>query len=252
MELTNNLRKTIASLYQPKARWETGWFMVEGTKSVLETLGAFRLEYLIATREWLDEHSDVAYRCICASQSEINRMSQLKTPQQVIAVYNIPGEPFIAPSEIGDQLVIALDRVQDPGNMGTIIRIADWFGIRTILAEDCADVYNPKVVQASMGSIARVRVAHCLLDITLSELSEYMPVYGTFLNGKNIYETELTPNGIIVMGNEGKGISPVVAQYVTKPLFIPPYPGDSPTAESLNVGVATAVTVAEFRRRIKL
>ena len=250
MELTNSLRKTIASLNQTKTRCETGWFVAEGTKCVLETVNAFHSECILAPRSWIDLHPEMAHRVTCVSQSDINRMSQLKTPQQVLAVYHIPPQPAIDPDIIRNELVLALDHVQDPGNMGTIIRIADWFGIHTILADDCVDIFNPKVVQATMGSIARVKVANVNLPQTLKELAQLMPVYGTFLNGRNIYEADLTPNGIIVMGNEGKGITAEVAETVTSPLFIPPYPGDSPTAESLNVGVATAVTVAEFRRRI--
>lgn len=248
-ELTNNLRKTVASLGQARNRRLTGWFVAEGTKCVLETLGAFRTAHLFATAQWIQQHPTPGVTPVQVTQADIERMSQLQTPQQVIAVYHIP-EPEPVPADIGSQLTLALDRIQDPGNMGTVMRVADWFGIRLILASpDTVDIYNPKVVQASMGAIARVKVIYTPLTDALAALPEQLPVYGTFLDGKNIYGTPLTPAGVIVMGNEGNGISPDVARCVTHRLFIPPYPAGADTVESLNVGVATAVTVAEFRRR---
>jgi TrmH family RNA methyltransferase len=149
-------------------------------------------------------------------------------------------------------LCIALDGVQDPGNLRTIIRIADWFGIDTIICSlTTADAYAPKVVQATMGSIARVKVIYTDLVEYLKGLDKDIPIYGTLLDGENIYSKQLTPNGIIVMGNEGNGISPAVRELVNSHLLIPSYPPDRPSAESLNVAIATAITVAEFRRITK-
>ncbi|MDE7153698.1 MAG: RNA methyltransferase [Muribaculaceae bacterium] len=251
-ELTNNLRKTVASLGQARNRRLTGWFVAEGTKCVLETLGAFRTAHLFATAQWIQQHPTPGVNPTQVTAADIQRMSQLQTPQQVIAVYHIP-DPEPVPAGVGEQLTLALDRIQDPGNMGTIMRVADWFGIRLILASpDTVDIYNPKVVQATMGAIARVKVIYTPLAETLAALPEHVPVYGTFLDGKNIYDTPLKSSGIIVMGNEGNGISAEVARCVTAPLFIPPFPVGADTVESLNVGVATAVTVAEFRRRTKM
>lgn len=161
----------------------------------------------------------------------------------MIAVYRIP--ELSAPDFSG--LVVALDCVQDPGNLGTIMRVADWMGVHTILAStDTVDCYSPKVVQATMGAISRVRVHYCNLSDVLRGKDH---VYGTFLDGSNIYDAALSPSGIVVMGNEGKGISPEVASTVTHRLRIPSFPPDVPTSESLNVAVATAITLAEFRRR---
>ena len=146
-------------------------------------------------------------------------------------------------------MYLALDGVQDPGNLGTIIRVADWFGIvRIFCSRDTSDVYNPKVIQATMGSIARVDVVYTdLLDLFSSLPSGY-PLYGTFLDGDDIYKRSLTPNGIIVMGNEGKGISPSVSKYINNRLLIPNFPKGRQTADSLNVAIATAITCYEFRR----
>ncbi len=152
--------------------------------------------------------------------------------------------------ELKGRLSIALDGIQDPGNLGTIIRVADWMGVRHIIcSRDTVDVYNPKVVQATMGAISRVKVYYADLSDVLRKLRESMPVYGTFLDGDNIYATELTEEGIIVMGNEGKGVSEPVANLATKRLYIPSYPPGEQTSESLNVAVATAITLSEFRRQ---
>jgi len=153
------------------------------------------------------------------------------------------------PSTASDDLVLCLDGVQDPGNLGTIIRTADWFGIKHIVcSQQTVDAFSPKVVQATMGSIARVSVHYTDLTSFLTSLPEGTPVYGTFLDGKNLYHEQLKPNGVIIMGNEGNGISAEIARHVTHRLLIPPYPADSDTAESLNVSIATAIICAEFRR----
>jgi TrmH family RNA methyltransferase len=148
-------------------------------------------------------------------------------------------------------LILTLDDVQDPGNLGTIIRIADWFGITDIFcSEHSADAFNSKTVQATMGALSRVRVHTVNLQDLLKFCSGKLPVYGTFMNGENIYDKKLTPNGIIVMGNEGNGISPEIEKLVTDRMLIPNFPAGQATSESLNVGVATALVCGEFRRRI--
>ena len=148
-------------------------------------------------------------------------------------------------------LAIGLDSVRDPGNLGTIIRLSDWFGIDVVFASrDTVELYNPKVVQSTMGAIFRKKVIYCdLVEVSKIFASKELPVFGTFLEGENIYRKELAPDGLIVMGNEANGISDAMKQQVSEKLFIPPYPGDQPTAESLNVGMATAICVSEFRRR---
>ena len=180
---------------------------------------------------------------------DVEKVSFLQHPQGVLGVFEMP-EQYDEPLKDGE-LCLALDGVQDPGNVGTIIRLADWFGIRHVFCSlDCADIFNPKATQATMGALARVEVHYIDLASELSKASA--PVYGTFLDGENIYQQTLSPHGIIVMGNEGKGISHEIERLVTHKLYIPPYPAESQTVESLNVAIATAITCAEFRRRTAL
>ena len=179
-------------------------------------------------------------------------ISALKTPTPVLALIELPRYRLSAGTGT-DDLALALDGVQDPGNLGTIVRLADWFGIRDIVcSENTADCFGPKAVQATMGAIARVRVHYTALESFLTRAAERgTPVYGTFLEGEDIYRAGLSAGGIVVMGSEGNGISSGTARCVTRRLFIPPYPGAAPTSESLNVAMATAVVAAEFRRRIR-
>lgn len=251
IELTNNLRKMVASLGNARNRREEGCFVAEGTKCVIDTWNAFECRYLFATAVWIEQYAKELQGAnpIVVKRVDMERMSQLSTPSQVLAVYEMP-QVKLDESSLATNLMIALDRVQDPGNLGTIMRIADWFGITDIVCSpDSVDVYNPKVVQATMGAISRVKV-HYLDLIDLIKRNPDIPVYGTFLDGRNIYETSLTPHGIVVMGNEGQGISDEVGNIIKRRLFIPSYPQERPTSESLNVGMATAITIAEFRRRI--
>ena len=250
--MTKAQRKRLASLSTNKGRRELGLFTAEGTKCVLETVGSFRVEALLATADWIAAHASLLAAGVVAEEvrrADLVEISSLSTPPDVIAVYQIPEIPFHAPKAA--ELSLALDRIQDPGNLGTIIRIASWMGIKDIYcSRDTVDIYNPKVVQATMGAISRVRVHYTDLPELLAEAKACgITVYGTFLNEKNIYETELTPGGIIVMGNEGSGISDAVGRQIDRRLFIPSYPPGQPAIESLNVSVATAITVAEFRRR---
>lgn len=247
MQLTNAQRKSFASLATAKGRRQTGLFMAQGEKCVRDTIGHFELVALVAEQEWADA-SELASvpELIVAKREDMLKISTLATAPSVVAVYRIPAPEDKMPDSRA--LSLALDCVQDPGNLGTIMRVADWMGVRDIFAsEDTADVWNPKVVQATMGAISRVRVHYCHLPSVLSQC-DGMPVYGTFLDGENIYKSTLSPCGVIVMGNEGRGISPEVAACVSHRLLIPSYPPGEPTSESLNVAVATAITLSEFRR----
>lgn len=251
IEITNKIRKTVASLSMSKHRRRQGLFKAEGTKCVLDTMGHFRLKWLIATDMWLNEHCECLMRndIVKASARDMEQMSDLVTASEVIAVYEIPDYDLDS-SALTDSLVIALDSVQDPGNMGTIIRTADWFGIRDIIcSRTTVDVYSPKVIQATMGAVSRVKVHYCDLPEVLGTLRQKgVNVYGTFLEGDNVYKSSLGHSGVIVMGNEGQGISDDVRGLVSDKLFIPPYPIDADTSESLNVATATAIILSEFRR----
>ena len=184
-----------------------------------------------------------------ASENELRKATFLKTAPDVIGIFYKPDNQLDV-NLIKNNLSIVLDGIQDPGNLGTIIRIADWFGIKNIFcSEDTADAYSPKVIQATMGAIARVNVFNTVVAELLKELED-LPIYGTFLDGENIYSKQLTNKGIIVMGNEGQGIRPEIEKLVSERLFIPPFPSESETSESLNVAVATAITCSEFRRRV--
>lgn len=242
--------KQIHGLERKKNRLEEGLFVAEGHKLVGELLTTMRPTYVAATSEWLKSHSSLLDNIICdiVDEEELRRASLLQHPQSVIALFPLP----VAEASLADiaknELTLALDGVQDPGNMGTIVRLADWFGIHHVFCSaDCADVFNPKATQATMGALARVSVQY--INLTEEIAKTKAPVYGTFLDGDNIYNQQLSPTGIIVMGNEGRGVSPEVAQLVTHRLYIPPYPADSQTVESLNVAIATAITCSEFRRR---
>ena len=240
--------KYIRSLELKKYRLEENAFVAEGPKVVGDLLPHFHCRLLAALPGWLEEHRGVSADEVCmVTKDELQHASFLRAPQEVLAVFELPASPS---NHSISGLNLALDDVQDPGNLGTIIRLADWFGIRHVFCSaGTADAFSPKVVQATMGALARVSIHHVDLPAFLQSLPTGTPVYGTFLEGGNIYETPLGNEGIIVMGNEGNGISPAVAKAITHKLFIPPYPQDAETSESLNVAVATAVTCAEFRRR---
>ncbi|MDY4514778.1 MAG: RNA methyltransferase [Paludibacteraceae bacterium] len=279
--------KLVRSLQQKKFRDERGLFVAEGRKCVEELSKAFERVMLFVEGE-------------NATTQEIEQMSSLRTPQGMIGVFQKAGETLpnpplkgggetvgaIAPQatyrggerptndsreEIsamarpGDRtsmgVIVALDGVQDPGNLGTIIRTCDWFGVRRLVCSyDTADCYNPKVVQATMGALARVQVEYVDLVSWLEEIKTLnsqpstLPIYGTLLNGRNLYEDGAIAErqqGVIIMGNEGNGISEAVRRYITHPLLIPPYPTGAETSESLNVAIATAITLAEFRRGVR-
>lgn len=249
---TASVRRLVRSLDAASHRRCEGAFIAEGGKCVGDTFEAFHCRILIARRQWLDEHPDMCDRAdtvYCADTADMERLTLLKCPREVIAVYDIPAQDDRSLSDTPG-LVLALDRIQDPGNMGTILRLCDWMGVREILAaEGTVDVYSPKVVQATMGSIARVKVRYVNLAAVLRECSATLPVYGTAMDGVSLYDAALPENAVIVMGNEGRGMSDEIRACLTESISIPPYPGDEPTAESLNVAVATSVIISEWRRR---
>ena len=242
--------KFIRSLEQKKVRREERVFLAEGPKLTADLLGHFRCRYLAATDDWLASHNTIeADEIDTATIDEIARASLLKTPQDVIAIFD-QREEKTEITVIEKQLCLALDDVQDPGNLGTIIRIADWFGIEHIFCStNTVDVYSPKVVQATMGALSRVHLHYVSLTDLIGKLNKNVPIYGTLLDGTNIYTQELSTTGLIVMGNEGNGITAEVRQLINRKLYIPNYPEGRDTSESLNVAIATAVTCAEFRRR---
>ena len=252
--ISKNEIKSIKALAVKKIRQEKGLFIAESHKLVEELLGVMECTLVVATEEWVNKNSRSVknIRTEIVSETVLKQISLLQTPQDVLAVFRIPNHQ--SSIEIAEkELVLALDNIQDPGNLGTIVRIADWFGIKnTFCSIGTADIYNPKSIQATMGAIARVKLHYMDLQKELGKLKKKIPVYGTLLNGKDIYKSVLTENGIIIMGNEGNGISKEVCSHVTDPLYIPSYPADAPTSESLNVAVATAITCAEFRRRTYL
>lgn len=249
MALSKNRIKYIRSLELKKNRKEEKVFLAEGPKLVGDLLGHFHCRFLIATAAWLSAHPHVQVEDVTeVSEEELLRASLLKTPQQVLAVFEQP-DRILDTSVISRSLCLALDDVQDPGNLGTIIRLADWFGIEHIFCSpNTVDVYNPKTIQATMGGIARVKLHYTPLPALIRSLKD-IPVYGTFLDGKNMYEQPLSTCGLIVMGNEGNGIGKEVEELINRKLYIPNYPADRTTSESLNVAIATAVVCAEFRRQ---
>ena len=285
MRISKNQIKFIRSLSQKKVRDSEQLFLAEGEKCVRELLQSFE-PFLIASSSPLS-----GIHTLEATEMEIQQMSQLRHPQGVVAVFKMPtmvdlNAAFKMPEladlnaafkmpELADLnasfkmlssqeatkasgLILALDGVQDPGNLGTIIRTADWFGIEEIIcSQDTVDCWNPKVVQATMGALARVHVHYInLYSFILNVLQSNQdgnnyPIYGTLLDGKNMYAPDAIPSkqrGIIIMGNEGNGISSAIRSLITHPLYIPSFPAERPTSESLNVGIATAIILAEFRR----
>ena len=227
--ISKNKIKLIHSLEHKKSRKETGLFVAEGRKIISDLKKNFELVDFF-------------------EGEDAEKASLLDTPANQLALFKCKNHSV---KEINQSaLTLALDDIQNPGNLGTIIRLADWFGIEDIYcSEKCADIYNPKVVQATMGSLGHVNVFYTNLKELLQTLPENYPIYGTFLEGDNIYEQKLTKNGVVIMGNEGHGISDDIKNLVNAKLFIPNYPQDRQLSESLNVAIATAIICSEFRRR---
>ena len=249
MSISNNEIKRVKSLQQKKFRDETGLFIVEGEKMVEEALAS---SFIV----------EKVYRKDEIGEDAMSRISALSSPSPVLAVVRKPDYTYVrnaadlSSSLSGKGLFLGLDTIRDPGNLGTILRIADWFGIDAVYATgDTVDLFNPKVVQSTMGAIFRVKMQYVDLAAVGKMISDQGgKVYGTFLDGGNIYSKNLS-NGLdcpvmILIGNESEGISDRMASLVSDRLYIPPYPADTPGSESLNAAIATAITVAEFRRRI--
>lgn len=240
--------KFVKSLSTPRGRREAGCFLAEGARCVLDSLPYFRVRDLFCTAAFAADHPELPAPTI-VDRRTIERMSQQQSPQPVLALFELPEIP---PYSYDGQLTLALDAVQDPGNLGTIIRLADWFGIADIIAgPGTADPFQPKVVQATMGALARVRV-HRVDNLAATLTAFGAPVVGTFLDGTDLYQTplDLSPRPIVVMGNEGNGISPEVEATVSQRLKIPSFPPGRQTSESLNVAMATGIIISEFSRRI--
>ncbi|WGK65220.1 TrmH family RNA methyltransferase [Croceiramulus getboli] len=234
--------KHISGLARKKNRQQSRQFIVEGIKSINEFIqSGFSMEQIFALERAREEiNSD---QITSVSESELKKMSQLTTPQKALAVVNI--KAWSSSRQQG--LKLALDEVRDPGNLGTIIRLCDWFGIdQLICAIGTVDCYNPKVVQATMGSLSRVQVHYVDLPIYLKAATK--PIYGAFMEGASVYEENLQEDAILVLGNEANGISPAVAKVITKKLSIPAF-GESHNTESLNVAAASAILLSEFKRR---
>ena len=240
--VSKNQIKLITSLQQKKYRKQEQLFFAEGVKVVQELLHSnFELQDLFTTKQ--DFLTVPKNKVHAISEAELKKISALTTPNTCLAVFKIPK----AKQMVEKGLIVALDDVRDPGNLGTIIRLCDWFGIETLFcSEESVDIYNPKVVQATMGSISRVNVVYGNLETFLSQTK--LPVFGTFMDGKNIYQEELPKEGIIIMGNEANGISTSVEKLVSERIAIPRF-GNLQVTESLNVATATAIILSEFKRK---
>lgn len=240
--------KLIQSLGLKKQRSELKLFVVEGKKQVAELLTTdFITECLVGTRDWLDTHASLIKKeteVIVVTDEELRKVSLQQAPQQVLAIVRVPGALFDK-SSIQHTFTIMLDGIQDPGNLGTIVRIADWYGIKNIVcSNDCVDLYNPKTIQATMGSFLRVNVWYDNLQEVLQETR--LPVYGALMEGISLHKTGLDQTGILLIGNEGKGISPGLLPFISHPITIPRLGG----AESLNAGIATAIICDAWARGI--
>lgn len=241
--ISKNQLKLLRALGQKKQRKAHGLFLVEGEKNVLELVDtSLVVKQVFATDDFLQKHASELsqYDRIEASLEELTKASSLVSNNAAVAIVEIPNVQ--APSAEG--MMIALDGVSDPGNLGTIIRIADWYGIKHIVASsDCADPYNPKTIRATMGSFGRVQVTLLDLPRYLSEAS--IPVYGAFLEGESVHSTDFSEQGILLMGSESHGVRPEAEQYVTDKITIPSFGG----AESLNVAMATGIIMDNYRRQ---
>lgn len=249
--LTNNKIKLIKSLNQKKVRRELGLFLVEGEKMVKELLESqFETEEVFALQQYIDElNYNGNIEITAVNQKDLERISMLKTPNKVVAIAKIPQIGDAA--KINNGLSIALENVQDPGNLGTIVRTAAWFGIKNVYCSpETVDIYNPKVIQSTMGAIFKVNVQYCDLALLAEKAKKVgVALYGTRLDGRNIYNADLKKDAIIFMGNESKGLSAALSQMMSENLKIPTYANAENDMESLNVSIATAIVCAEFRRR---
>lgn len=256
--LTESKRKLVISIGSVKGRREHGLFIVEGFRALSEmaTSISCKPEFIVTTQENLHnplistfERNNTPVYVI--NSRDYHKISGLKTPTGVMGVFHIPEYNLPVVDYLNNNLTIALDDIQDPGNLGTIIRLADWWGIEYVLcSQNTVDCYNPKVVQSAMGSIGRVKVIKCnLIEYLGKYVGKGYPIFGTFLKGTNIFTADIPDNGIIIFGNEGKGISPEIEKITTEKLTIPYYPPETHHVESLNVAMAVATVLSVFRSR---
>lgn len=246
--ISKNQLKLIHSLDQKKQRKKLGLFLVQGEKNVAELFESdFEIVNLFATTDYINKQvktlsaKKLVALTIESTEEELQKAGTLKTNNSVIAV--VKCKTFDVPAIANDELVLVLDQVGDPGNLGTIIRVADWYGVKRIICSpDCADLYNPKVIAATMGSFARVQVSHTPLLEYLA--LQTLPIYGAFLEGENIHKSKLASSAFIVMGSESHGISDAVAQFISNKITIPNFG----QAESLNVAMATGIILDNFKR----
>ena len=257
--ISTSKSKLIRSLHQKKFRDQHRLFLLEGEKMVKELSTGnppqrFHIQEIFATQEWINSNTSLLQASEVelteASQAEIKKVSKLVSPQAVIALVSIPETPFKAEALLNTP-VLAFESIRDPGNLGTIIRTADWFGVRHIVCSpDSTDLYNSKVVQSTMGAIARVQVHYQEMEALLkSKAMQAKTVFGTFMEGKNIYKTSLEPDPLILFGNESHGLSPGLNSYIQHRITIPSFAPLDSGSESLNVASSVAVVCSELRRR---
>lgn len=248
--LSKNKIKQINALSHKKTRDELGLFIAEGSKVVGDFLKVFTCNELFYTSD-CGLALDTVENKHLISHDELKKISLLVSPQHCFAVFSKPQNEF-SNQLLDTELCLLLDDIQDPGNLGTIIRIADWFGIKHVFCSlHTADVYNPKTIQATMGALAKVQIHMVDIVAFLDQLPANVSVYGTHMDGADIYNEKLENYGLIILGNEGKGIQPACEKFINKRLYIPDYPQGMAASESLNVAVAAAVVCAEFRRRVR-
>ena len=252
--LSKQITKIIQNLEKKKFREKYNLFKIEGEKLVAELLRSpLAVHAIIAYPEWIQANGHLLGKTQVLETDEkgMKAISNFQSLPHVMALAEIPNHPY-HPDEVAGTLSLVLNGIQDPGNLGTILRIADWFGVSHLLCDrDCASIYNPKCVQASMGAIFRVHAYYLDLPETIRQLkTKGMPVFGTFLDGENIYTSPLPSQGLIIMGNEGKGIAEGIGQLADFRLTIPNFTPTGASSESLNVGVATGIILSEFKRRI--
>ncbi len=251
--LSKNSIKAINSLRVKKTRNAEGVFIAEGERLVEEILNSkLQVKSIYKTSILNITSKEFDFELVEITDDEMKKISSLSSHSNVLALVKIP-EYDISKIDLHNSLVLALDGVQDPGNLGTIIRLASWFGIDTILCtNDTTDAYSPKVIQSCMGAISMVNVIYCNLPEILKEYrtKNNLPIYGAFLEGEDIYNSKLNSKGIVVMGNEGNGISPEIEKLITQKIHIPSFATNRTAVESLNVAMATAIACSEFKRRI--
>lgn len=251
--ISKALLKQISSYKQKKYRDKYRVFVVEGEKMTKEAIrSSFEILCICATQQWLTENKDLTkgIQCHEVSQIELEKISNLTTPDKVLTV--LKQRENSQPKDVSKELTLVLDRIKNPGNLGTIIRLALWFGVKNIICSNqTVDHYNPKVIQASMGAIFYANICYCNIEEFFNGLPQKLDIYATVVkDGKNIYEKRLNPHGIVVIGNESCGVSEEILQKVNHKITIPSF-GNKNEVESLNVSMATAIILSEFRREVK-